>query len=74
VGASTEKAAGAVFTSGYEADVFFGTDRRNRAAERFVRENHAVSWNFSPVPERPQTDDLPARRGSGPTALAARSQ
>jgi hypothetical protein len=42
--------------NGYEADVFFGTDPRDRGtvgqAER--REKSAVSWAFSPVPERPR--------------------
>jgi hypothetical protein len=42
--------------NGYEADVFFGTDRRNRGADGVAErsENYAVSWGFSPVPERPQ--------------------
>ena len=40
--------------NGYEADVFFGTDRRNRGADGVAErsENDAVSWGFSPVPER----------------------
>ena len=42
--------------NGYEADVFFGTDRRNRGADGVAERsgNYAVSWGFSPVPERPQ--------------------
>jgi hypothetical protein len=42
--------------NGYEADVFFGTGRRNRGADGVAErsENYAVSWGFSPVPERPQ--------------------
>jgi hypothetical protein len=38
----------------YEADAFFGSDRRNRGADGAAArpENHAVSWGFSPVPER----------------------
>ena len=42
--------------NGYEADVFFGTDRRNREADGVAErsENYAVSWGFSPVPERAQ--------------------
>jgi hypothetical protein len=41
--------------NGYEADVFFGTDRRSRGADDVAErsENYAVSWAFSPVPERP---------------------
>jgi hypothetical protein len=40
--------------NGYEADVFFGTDRSNRGADGVARrsEKSAVSWTFSPVPER----------------------
>jgi hypothetical protein len=40
--------------NGYEADVFFGTDRRSRRADGVAERsgNHAVSWGFSPVPER----------------------
>jgi hypothetical protein len=42
--------------NGYEADVFFGTDRRNLGADVVAErpENYAASWAFSPVPERPQ--------------------
>jgi hypothetical protein len=42
--------------NGYEADVYFGTDRSNRGADGVARrsEKSAVSWDFSPVPERPQ--------------------
>ena len=42
--------------NGYEADVFFGTGRRNRGADGVAErsENSAVSWGFSPVPERAQ--------------------
>jgi hypothetical protein len=40
--------------NGYEADTFFGADRRNRGADGVAErsENYAVSWGFSPVPER----------------------
>jgi hypothetical protein len=49
--------------NGYEADVFFGTDRRNRGADGVGERsgNYAVSWGFSPVPERPQPHQCPAR-------------
>jgi hypothetical protein len=42
--------------NGYEADVFFGTDRRCFGADGVAErsENHAVCWSFPPVPERPQ--------------------
>jgi hypothetical protein len=42
--------------NGYEADVFFATDRRNRGAAGMTErsEDYAVSWGFSPVPERAQ--------------------
>ena len=42
--------------NGYEADVFFGTDRRNRGADGVAErsENDDVSWGFLPVPERAQ--------------------
>jgi hypothetical protein len=42
--------------NGYEADVFFGTGRRNRGADGVAERsgNYAVSWGSSPVPERPQ--------------------
>jgi hypothetical protein len=42
--------------NGYEADVFFGRGRRNRGADGMAERsaNYAVSWHFSPVPERPQ--------------------
>jgi hypothetical protein len=41
--------------NGYEADVFFGTARRTRGADGVAErpEKPAVSWGFSPVPERP---------------------
>jgi hypothetical protein len=40
--------------NGYEADTFFGTGRRSRGAVGVAErsENYAVSWGFSPVPER----------------------
>jgi hypothetical protein len=40
--------------NGYEADVFFGTGLRKRGAAGVAErsENCAVSWGFSPVPER----------------------
>jgi hypothetical protein len=51
--------------NGYEADVFFGTDHTNRGAgmpgER--SEKYAVSWDFSPVPERPQRQGGAMRSG-----------
>jgi len=49
--------------NGYEADVFFGTDRGNRAAAGVAEcsENYAVSWGFSPVPERPPRQHCAAR-------------
>jgi hypothetical protein len=52
--------------NGYEADVFFGTDRSNRGADGAAErsEKSAVSWDFSPVPERPQMNDLPATHSS----------
>jgi hypothetical protein len=42
--------------NGYEADVFFGADRTKRAADVVAErpEKCAVSWDFSPVPERAQ--------------------
>jgi hypothetical protein len=42
--------------NGYEADTFFGTGRRSRGADGVAErsENYAVSWGFSPVPERAQ--------------------
>ena len=42
--------------NGYEADVFFGTGRRNRAPYGVAESsgNSAVSWGFAPVPERLQ--------------------
>jgi hypothetical protein len=42
--------------NGHEADVFFGTDGRSRGAVGVSErsENYAVSWSFSPVPERRQ--------------------
>jgi hypothetical protein len=41
--------------NGYEADVFFGADRRSRAADGVAERsrNYAAAWGFSPVPERP---------------------
>jgi hypothetical protein len=49
--------------NGYEADVFFGTDRRNRGADGVAErpEKYAVSWGFSPVPERPRRQQYPPR-------------
>jgi hypothetical protein len=42
--------------NGYEADLFFGTDRSSRGAEGAAErpEKYAVSTAFSPVPERSQ--------------------
>jgi hypothetical protein len=42
--------------NGYEADLFFGTDRGKRRADGVAErsENYAASWGFSPVPERPR--------------------
>jgi len=50
--------------NGYEADVFFGADRKNLgAAGVAVRlEKRAVSWNSSPVPERQSNAPGTARR------------
>ena len=54
--------------NGYEADLFFATDRRNRGAaglgERL--ENDAVSWAYPPVPERTQPQDGAARSRKEP--------
>jgi hypothetical protein len=38
--------------NGYEADLFFGAERRTRGADGVAEcsEDHAVSWGFSPVP------------------------
>jgi hypothetical protein len=51
--------------NGYEADVFFGVDRRNReAAGAECLEKHSVAWDFSAVPERPQPPQrVPRLRG-----------
>jgi hypothetical protein len=51
--------------NGYEADVFFGTGRRNRGVHGVAErsENYPVSWGFSPVPERSQL------RPCGPRSL-----
>ena len=42
--------------NGYEADLFFGADGRKPGADGVAErsENYAVSWSFTPVPERPQ--------------------
>jgi HNH endonuclease len=42
--------------NGYEADVFFGTARWRGGADGVAErpEQHDVSLDFSPVPERPQ--------------------
>jgi hypothetical protein len=47
--------------NGYEADTFFGADRRNGGAANGAarREKHVVSWGFPPVPERPQPHGPP---------------
>jgi hypothetical protein len=49
--------------NGYEADVFFGTDRMSRPADGAGERsgNPAISWGFSPVPERPQRQLRAAR-------------
>jgi hypothetical protein len=51
--------------NGYEADVFFGTDRRHRGADGVAErsENPAASWRFSPVPERLQPHHRAPRSG-----------
>jgi hypothetical protein len=58
--------------NGYEADVFFGTDRRNLGADGVAEgsENYAVSWGFSPVPERTQQPHCAprSRKETGRTA------
>ena len=48
--------------NGYEADVFFGTARRNPGADGTAERpgNYAVSRDFSPVPERPQRPRHPS--------------
>ena len=47
--------------NGYEAEVFFGTGRRSRGADGLAArsESYAVSWGFSPVPERAQHHRAP---------------
>jgi hypothetical protein len=42
--------------NGYEADLFFGADPRNRGADGVAEsaEKYAVSWDLAPVPKRPQ--------------------
>jgi hypothetical protein len=49
--------------NGHEAAVFFGTDRSNRGVGGFAgrSEKSAVSWTFSPVPERPQMNEQQSR-------------
>jgi hypothetical protein len=49
--------------NGYEADVFFGTDRTNRRADGLAEraEDYAVSWSLPAVPERPQQHDCVPR-------------
>ena len=45
--------------NGYEADLFFGADGRKPGADGVAErsENYAVSWSFTPVPERTQPQD-----------------